>query len=226
MGTRTPVLLRSHWIINNQLTLPLVAVDDKGKTAIRGLIQLLVPVTIFLDTIFADTAGYTTRGFGDDQYQIYKSMEGILQATGIDGKACLLRTICEMQTNPIGEFTVVGEILTILLSPKRGINDFLHDYIDAEHIGQSHNMTCAGEFRECPVSLYNLFRSDGDSNEIVDDEDDEDESEQSDVHEESAGPHSTNKSHEVFVHPNLDPLDGQNLVENERPYNNINTNEH
>jgi hypothetical protein len=56
------------------------------------------------------------RGFGYDQYQIYKSMEGILQATGIDGKACLLRTICEMQTNPIGEFTVVGEILTILLS--------------------------------------------------------------------------------------------------------------
>lgn len=61
MGTRTPVLLRSHWIINNQLTLPLVAVDDQGKTAIRGLMQLLVPVTIFLDTIFADTAGYTTR---------------------------------------------------------------------------------------------------------------------------------------------------------------------
>jgi hypothetical protein len=56
------------------------------------------------------------RGFGDDQYQIYKSMEGILQATGIDGKACLLRTICEMQQNPIGDFTVVGEILTILLS--------------------------------------------------------------------------------------------------------------
>ena len=42
-------------------------------------------------------------------------MEGILQATGIDGKSCLLRTICEMQSNPIGEFTVVGEIITILL---------------------------------------------------------------------------------------------------------------
>jgi hypothetical protein len=42
-------------------------------------------------------------------------MEGILHATGIDGKACLLRTICEMQSNPIGEFTVVGEIITILL---------------------------------------------------------------------------------------------------------------
>jgi hypothetical protein len=61
MGTRTPVLLRPHWIINNQLTLPLVAVDDKGKTGIRGLIQMVVPVTIFLDTIFSDKAGYTSR---------------------------------------------------------------------------------------------------------------------------------------------------------------------
>jgi hypothetical protein len=86
-------------------------------------------------------------------------------------------------------------------------------------------MTCEGEFRECPVSLFNLFRSDGDSNEIVDDEDDQDESsELSDVHEESAGPHSMNKSHEVYVLPNLEHLDGHILVENEKPY--INTNEH
>jgi len=87
-------------------------------------------------------------------------------------------------------------------------------------------MTCAGEFRQCPVSLYNLFRSDGDSNDAVDDEDDEDESELSDVHEDSAESHSTNKSHEVFVHSNLNHLDGQVLVETERPFNNINTNEH
>ncbi len=61
MGTRTPVLLRPHWIMNNQLTLPVMAVDGQGKKAVRGLIQLIVPVTIFLDTIFADKAGYTTR---------------------------------------------------------------------------------------------------------------------------------------------------------------------
>ncbi len=70
-------------------------------------------------------------------------------------------------------------------------------------------MTCAGEFRECPISLYSLFRSDGDSNEIVDEDDEDESSELLDVYEESAGPHSTNKSHEVFVHPNLDYLDDQ-----------------
>ena len=61
MGTRTPILLRPHWIINNQLTMPLVGVNNAGKTSIRGLIQLAVPLTIFLDTIFDDKAGFSSR---------------------------------------------------------------------------------------------------------------------------------------------------------------------
>lgn len=201
MGTRTPVLLRPHWIINNQLTLPLVAVDNNGRTAIRGLMQLIIPVTIFIDTIFSDKAGYTARSFGNEQYQVYKSVEGILQSTGIDGKACLLRTICEMQTNPIGEFTVVGEIITILLSPKRGINDFLHEYIDAEQIGQSSNMTCAREFSDCPISLYNLFRSSrGYSNEMELDEDEENESSDTVDGEEASELHLENNSNRLVDH--------------------------
>jgi hypothetical protein len=61
MGTRTPFLLRPHWQIVNQLTLPLVAMDDKGQMKVRGLIQLTVPLTIFLDTVFSDKSGYTSR---------------------------------------------------------------------------------------------------------------------------------------------------------------------
>lgn len=43
--------------------------------------------------------------------------------------------------------------------PKRGLSDFLHDYLEAEQIGQSHNMSCSAEYPSCPVSLYNLFRT-------------------------------------------------------------------
>ena len=57
-----------------------------------------------------------SRSMEDDQFQIFKSLEGALQATGVDGKGCLLRTICEMQKNPIGEFTMMGEIVTILFT--------------------------------------------------------------------------------------------------------------
>ena len=61
MDIRNPILLRPHWIILNELTLPLVKVDDNGNTSIRGLIQLAVPITIFLDTLFNDAQGYTSR---------------------------------------------------------------------------------------------------------------------------------------------------------------------
>ena len=61
------------------------------------------------------------------------------------------------------------------LSPKRGIRDFLHEYLEAERIGQSYNMnmSCAKAFPECPVSQYNLFRlsaAESDENQVDDDD--------------------------------------------------------
>lgn len=135
MANRNPILLRPHWIINNIVTAPLVGFDN-GRRSVRGLLQMALPITIFFDTLFNDAPGFTSRyvmeqkcrnnfvttvvfrenrSFGNDRYPVYKSLEGILQTMGLDGKPCLLRTICEMQSNPISEFTVVGEIVTILL---------------------------------------------------------------------------------------------------------------
>jgi hypothetical protein len=61
MANRNAILLRPQWVVNNQLTMPLVTYDDKGKTSIRGLIQVMIPITIFLDTLFDDKAGYFNR---------------------------------------------------------------------------------------------------------------------------------------------------------------------
>lgn len=59
MASRNAILLRPQWIIANQLTMPLVTYDNKGKTSIRGLIQVFLPITIFLDTLFDDKNGQT-----------------------------------------------------------------------------------------------------------------------------------------------------------------------
>ena len=56
------------------------------------------------------------RKIGEDQYTIFKSLERSLQTTGIDGRACLLRTICEMQQVPFNHYSVMGEILTALFT--------------------------------------------------------------------------------------------------------------
>jgi hypothetical protein len=39
----------------------MIATDGKGNTRVRGLMQIIIPVTIFLDTIFNDKDGYTPR---------------------------------------------------------------------------------------------------------------------------------------------------------------------
>lgn len=51
-----------------------------------------------------------------EQYQIYKTIEGALQTTGIDGKACLLRAICEMQRSTFGRDSLAGEFASLLLT--------------------------------------------------------------------------------------------------------------
>ena len=57
----------------------------------------------------------SARSMEQDQFQLYKSIEGALQVTGIDGKACLLRTICEIQRSQLGN-TLFGEVATLLLT--------------------------------------------------------------------------------------------------------------
>ena len=47
----------------------------------------------------------------------------------------------------------------LIYRPKEGFfSDFLHDYMDAVHIGQSQNPSCDKAFPLCPVSLFNLFQ--------------------------------------------------------------------
>ncbi len=55
MSARNAILLRPLWVVRNEVTMPLVSVDNKGKASVRGLIQVFLPITIFLDTLFDET---------------------------------------------------------------------------------------------------------------------------------------------------------------------------
>lgn len=71
----------------------------------------------------------------------------------------------------------------------------MHDYLEAEHIGQSSNVTCASAFPKCPISLYNLLgdQEDFDDN-LVEDVEQDDES-------------SLKKSHHYKKHTNINQPD-------------------
>ncbi len=73
----------------------------------------------------------------------------------------MLKKKMKQLTNRVSRNCVMADVSLNLENgrPKRGMSDFLHDYLEAERIGQSNDMSCATEFPTCPVSLYNIFRS-------------------------------------------------------------------
>lgn len=59
---RNALLARPQWIISNSLTMPLLTFADNGKQSVRGLVSVVVPFTIFLDTLFADKVNVFSTG--------------------------------------------------------------------------------------------------------------------------------------------------------------------
>ncbi|XP_065561390.1 uncharacterized protein LOC136027890 isoform X3 [Artemia franciscana] len=152
---------RPSWAIENEIRAPIDSTVNPMFIYLANF-SFLFRITILLDQLFATQDTKSARSLEDDQLQIFRAVETALATMGVDGRSCLLRTICEIQKNPIGEMTIIGEVLTVLLTPKRGINDFLHDYLEAERLGQTEEAsqeTCGSYYPKCPMSLFNLFKS-------------------------------------------------------------------
>ncbi len=43
--------------------------------------------------------------------------------------------------------------------PKRGANNFLREYLEAETVGLASNRSCRIEYAKCPVSVFNILGS-------------------------------------------------------------------
>ncbi|XP_068237432.1 uncharacterized protein [Palaemon carinicauda] len=143
------------WTIHNMINLP-TSDNTSGGTTLQTAIQFIIVSNTLLESIFMPDA-QNTGNMAADQLNVFRSMEDSIGAMGIDGRGCLLRLICELQSNPIGEFTVIGEIITVLFTPKRGLNDFLDEYIHAEMAG-ANGEHCATRYPTCPFSIMNTLR--------------------------------------------------------------------
>ncbi|XP_069971360.1 uncharacterized protein [Penaeus vannamei] len=153
-GQQRPILMSPRWTITNQVSLPTGSnsAPDRAARYIHA-VQFLFIATLTLKDLFPpDEGSGGSRSLGEDQLNIFHSIEDSLASLGVDGRSCLLRLICELQGNAIGRYTVVGELLTLLFTPKRGMNDFLHDYIEAEDAGRDGG-DCAARYQSCPFSL-------------------------------------------------------------------------
>ncbi|CAH1110973.1 unnamed protein product [Psylliodes chrysocephalus] len=93
-----------------------------------------------------------------DRKYVYDVVESKIKSKGFPGKACILRTICEVAMYSIQHSNgIFGDILHLLLSPSMSTNfDLPLDYLNAELFGKQ-NSNCEKYFKTCNISLLQLF---------------------------------------------------------------------
>uniref|UniRef100_A0A8D8NIS7 (northern house mosquito) hypothetical protein n=1 Tax=Culex pipiens TaxID=7175 RepID=A0A8D8NIS7_CULPI len=96
---------------------------------------------------------------GGERALLYSVVEDFIANFGVDGKACMLRAICEVHSKPMEKFGLVGEILklffTASLSP---YSEHLDEYVSAEQIGKgtAGPGECFPYYKDCPKSLFRV----------------------------------------------------------------------
>ncbi|XP_053675914.1 uncharacterized protein LOC128726149 [Anopheles nili] len=94
---------------------------------------------------------------GGERALLYVVVEDFIANFGLDGKACMLRAICEIHSKSIEKFGLIGEMLklffTASLSP---YSEHLDEYVTAEKIGRGQDGPgeCFPYYKDCPRSLF------------------------------------------------------------------------
>ncbi|KAK7082294.1 hypothetical protein SK128_024126 [Halocaridina rubra] len=98
---------------------------------------------------------HETQRAGGDRYFMYEFVEAILESIGISGKACLLRSICEIFEVPLKDQGFLGEVLELFLSASLAScgQDRLADYVEAEKWGKREG-NCSHYFSSCQHSIF------------------------------------------------------------------------
>lgn len=92
---------------------------------------------------------------GGERAILYSVVEDFLSNFGLDGRACVLRTICEIHSiQSVNRFGLFGEFIklffTASLSP---YSEHLEEYVEAEKTGKEVN-ECLRYIKSCPKSLF------------------------------------------------------------------------
>ncbi|EDW72778.1 uncharacterized protein Dwil_GK17001 [Drosophila willistoni] len=99
---------------------------------------------------------------GGERVLLYGVVEDFLATFGMDGKACLLRTICEMHSRSLEKFGVFGEMTKLFLTvTKSPFSELLPEYVQAQHVGEGKQAPgeCFPYYKACPKSIFKALAS-------------------------------------------------------------------
>ncbi|XP_047488112.1 uncharacterized protein LOC125038619 [Penaeus chinensis] len=135
--------------------------DGKQESETSGN---LIDLRIFRETIRRNNIRRhefdISKSIQEDQMELFQQIEDNISAMGVDGHACILRFICEMQTNRFSASSIFGEIFSLMFTPKQG-DDYtlLKEYIEAEMAGVEGSQRCSERYLTCPVSVFSALRN-------------------------------------------------------------------
>ncbi|CAI6347640.1 unnamed protein product [Macrosiphum euphorbiae] len=114
---------------------------------------------------------------GGERALMFTVVEDMLTNFGMDGKACLLRAICEVHGHKsIHKFGFLGEFIQLFFTASKSTYaDLLDEYVTAETIGKQ-SKECYPYFKECPKSLFTNNHNYSENDLSPDDEDEDGES--------------------------------------------------
>ncbi|XP_044745953.1 uncharacterized protein LOC123307632 [Coccinella septempunctata] len=117
---------------------------------------------------------------GGERALLYFLVEDFLENFGMNGKACLLRAICEVQAYQLNNLGLLGEMLKLFLTASKSpFADILTEYVEAENIGKGKigsPSECWPYMKDCPKSLFvssrhNYYSGNEEDNTITEDYD-------------------------------------------------------
>jgi len=173
---------RPRLVMDNSLTFPYMEAETRrpyarqdafGTEQLFGqdeprevaLVQLLLPIHIFLDALSAEIQTKGRSGL-EDQPSLFRTVEDLVTShTGAPGHACVLRFICELQHHPLERWSLLGQLISVLFTPEYGDKNQLLDYATSHRLGRRirDSRDCASHYGECPLSVFRYMEAFGNS---------------------------------------------------------------
>jgi len=135
------------------LSIPISALSATSTT-----FDITVPFTYNLPNSTANLV-YTGRKIEDEHSAVFEMIEDLLNKFGINGKACVLRTICELaESKGLPYNGLLGRAFETLFLLDYGLSntDRLYEYISARMYGE-HQGECSSAYPQCPFSAFKLL---------------------------------------------------------------------
>lgn len=117
-----------------------------------------VPYEFTLPNITAENFFKRENIGRDDRLNLYGVVERLFQRFGLDGRACVLRAVCEKASSSLEGAGMLGEVITTILTASLSVaSEGMYEYLVAEHNGRTRG-DCWALYPSCPVSLFNWLK--------------------------------------------------------------------